>query len=220
MPDLKDFTDATAREFGFQTTDDPRRPRTAEQLAEEWATAHPDVEDEPTDAGEDEDGGDAESEESELSEAEIAEAHEAFWASLNGTERDAAESSEAVLARLWARWSAEQGYESDDGDEDTAPSGDGPTTGLDMIRYAYATAADLTDEDGVPLTPAAWVSWALHADEASWLRACRATGWDPRVRISNEDVRFAGRGVQGETIATDWAAHVARLQEQGRRFGE
>jgi hypothetical protein len=210
--DLEDFTLGAARDLGFPGDGDPRRlPSIAELVDQDAATAQ----DDELEATDDQDEPDDDAEYDDLSAA--------FWESLSAEDRAAAERSSVVRDGLWAAYVAESGYEIDEDDEDDEDieqsAADSPT-GLDMIAAAYANPDGLTSPTGEPLTPAQWISWALHASEEAWARACDIAGWDPRVRISNEDVRIAGRGVQGETIATDWAAHVARLQDQGRKFGE
>lgn len=210
---LRDFTDNAAQAMGHGTEYD----------------ADPDETDEiePTDAepGTDE-AGDASAEYDQLSER--------FYESLTPEDLAAAERSPTVRDGLWQAWLAEQGIEvdqdaegddadADDGAEDEGDEGDedAPSTALDVVRLAYANAADLVDQDGRQVTPGEWLAGWVDADPAAWARALRSVGWPASTeQPSHATLRLAGRGVQGEVLEASWSEHVAKARDAGRYFGQ
>lgn len=191
MPDLKDFTDATARTFGFQTTDDPRRLRTAEQIAEDEAASYADVDDElePTE-DDDEDPRAA-----------------AFLDSLSTADRAAAERSPTVRDGLWAAWVADQAAAgAGDDDEDADPDNDVPQTPAEFVAYAYGRESEILK--------AGWESvdaFLIHcaSDVRWWLAEAVEQGWPVEARPGERDLppslamRVVAAGVPGAKIVPD-----------------
>lgn len=70
------------------------------------------------------------------------------------------------------------------------------------------------------MSAAEYLSWCANAPEAEWIAACRQSGHDPAIRPSHGSLRQYGRAVQGDVLAVDWAAHLARRKAQGRYLGE
>jgi hypothetical protein len=202
--DLRTFTRNAASAFGYGD-DDPATATPPENLE-----------------GDEVEQDDAEADVNAAVDAEYEATAAEFWDGLDDDDRIAAEQSESYRAQLWQSFLADRGLvvDDEDDDEETEDAGEpgGFTSAEELVEAVLANEDQLVDQSGAPISAAAWLQWAAEAPESQWIAAARAAGLDPGIRPSHSLIRQYGRGVQGAVLAESWAAHVARLKEQGRTF--